>query len=57
MSTVVSKAFTGRFGPAMLVGECANVSVRNKAERLLATGRHVIADISCLDCHTLLGWQ
>lgn len=54
---VVSKAFTGRSGRAMLVETCANVVVVNKDERVLATGTHVVGDISCLVCHNLLGWR
>ena len=24
---------------------------------MLVTGMHVVADINCIDCHSLLGWK
>jgi len=25
--------------------------------RMLVTGMHIVADINCIDCHSLLGWK
>ena len=34
-----------------------NVKTGTKEERLLITGLHTVADISCISCHTVLGWK
>ncbi len=34
-----------------------NVALGPREERLLITGLHVVADIYCADCQTVLGWK
>ena len=35
--------------------EVINVYLGPDEERLLVTGRHVVADIQCIECHAVLG--
>lgn len=34
-----------------------NIVVGNREDRHLTTGLHTVADISCADCHEVLGWK
>ena len=34
-----------------------NVTLGPKEERLLLTGLHCVADISCINCQTVMGWM
>jgi len=54
---VVSKAFQGRHGRAYLFDAVVNVREGPREERLLITGLHTVADISCLECASVLGWR
>ncbi|KAI5867120.1 yippee-domain-containing protein [Durotheca rogersii] len=69
-SQIVSKGFTGRYGRAYLVSQpdqlppkgaktrdLMNIRVGKPETRLLVTGSHVVADITCLICHTKVGWK
>ncbi|KAK7976129.1 map kinase [Apiospora arundinis] len=69
-SQIVSKGFTGRYGRAYLVsppendgkggpgtGTLINVKVGKPESRLLVTGSHVVADITCNICHAKVGWK
>ncbi|KAK7207187.1 Yippee/Mis18, partial [Myxozyma melibiosi] len=56
-SAVVSKAFTGRFGRAVLVRDVRNVVLGAPCERMLISGLHSLADISCSGCSAYLGWK
>ncbi|KAH6899677.1 yippee zinc-binding/DNA-binding /Mis18, centromere assembly-domain-containing protein [Thelonectria olida] len=64
-SQVISKGFTGRYGRAFLVSPPAppaeqsllNIRVGRNENRQLVTGWHVVADISCSQCGTKLGWK
>ncbi|KAI2624959.1 yippee-domain-containing protein [Hypoxylon sp. NC1633] len=69
-SQIVSKGFTGRYGRAFLVSppeqpprkvtrrkDLTNIKVGKCENRLLVTGSHVVADISCAVCHTKVGWK
>ncbi|CAI4215108.1 unnamed protein product [Parascedosporium putredinis] len=70
-SQIVSKGFTGRHGRAYLVApptdpsaptsystaDLINIRVARCESRQLVTGWHTVADISCLVCHTKLGWK
>lgn len=69
-SQIVSKGFTGRYGRAYLVQpldqpsrkgmkakELSNIKVGKSETRLLVTGSHIVADISCAICHTKVGWK
>ncbi|KAG1662309.1 hypothetical protein FOA52_011467 [Chlamydomonas sp. UWO 241] len=54
---VYSKNFQGRHGRAYLCSNVVNVSVGAKEQRLLITGLHTVADITCNHCATVLGWK
>ncbi|KAI1876260.1 hypothetical protein JX265_000493 [Neoarthrinium moseri] len=68
-SQIVSKGFTGRYGRAYLVsapdhfprgkntGDLVNIRVGKPETRLLVTGSHVVADITCAVCHAKVGWK
>ncbi|KAI0095334.1 yippee-domain-containing protein [Daldinia grandis] len=69
-SQIVSKGFTGRYGRAFLVsaqdqplrrgtktGDLINIKIGKSETRLLVTGSHVVADISCTVCHAKVGWK
>jgi len=34
-----------------------NIKTGAKEDRLLITGLHTVADISCISCNTVLGWK
>ncbi|KAH6655604.1 yippee zinc-binding/DNA-binding /Mis18, centromere assembly-domain-containing protein [Truncatella angustata] len=68
-SQIVSKGFTGRYGRAYLVSSpdhavtgksdtnLVNIKVGKQETRLLVTGSHVVADITCAICHAKVGWK
>ncbi|OTB16703.1 hypothetical protein K445DRAFT_58968 [Daldinia sp. EC12] len=69
-SQIVSKGFTGRYGRAFLVsapdqplrkgaraGDLINIKIGKSETRLLVTGSHIVADISCAICHAKVGWK
>lgn len=67
-SQIISKGFTGRHGRAYLVQgtpshihtHAANLpnTYQNKAvPRNLVTGQHMVSDISCAICGSVLGWK
>jgi cell division septation protein DedD len=62
-SQILSRQFTGRRGRAVLVrppapgSDLANVAVGHTESRLLATGAHTVADITCTVCADTLGWK
>ncbi|KAI1773528.1 yippee-domain-containing protein [Hypoxylon cercidicola] len=69
-SQIVSKGFTGRYGRAYLVQpleqpsrkamkakELINIKIGKSETRLLVTGSHIVADISCAVCLTKVGWK
>lgn len=54
---VISKAFSGRHGPAYLVHSMVNVYTGDSEERQLTTGKHVVADLHCKGCREVIGWK
>lgn len=44
-------------GPAYLVDQVVNISIGTKEERMLLTGIHTVADITCNQCQIKLGWK
>ncbi|KAI2627437.1 yippee-domain-containing protein [Hypomontagnella submonticulosa] len=67
---IISKGFTGRYGRAFLVSppeqptrkgtkarDLINIKIGKSETRLLVTGSHVVADITCAICHTKVGWK
>ncbi|KAI8050349.1 Yippee/Mis18 [Syncephalis plumigaleata] len=53
---IISKAFQGRHGRAILFATAYNVTPGAKEERILMTGKHTVADIQCNSCQSILGW-
>jgi len=53
---VVSKAFHGRHGKAYLFERACNVEPSIMEDRALMTGLHTVADLSCIRCHSYVGW-
>lgn len=64
-SQIISKGFTGRYGRAYLVAPPSppapstllNIRLGKSENRQLVTGWHVVADISCENCASKLGWK
>ncbi|PBP16445.1 yippee family protein [Diplocarpon rosae] len=70
---IVSKGFTGRHGRAYLVSlpptevsmssgkkgvdGLPNTKIGRSVNRELLTGQHIVADVSCYICDTVLGWK
>ncbi|KWU42960.1 yippee-domain-containing protein [Rhodotorula sp. JG-1b] len=55
--SLVSRAFQGSSGPAILVRNACNVKEGERENKVLMSGRHVIATIRCTGCDTELGWR
>ncbi|KAI8077911.1 yippee zinc-binding/DNA-binding /Mis18, centromere assembly-domain-containing protein [Gilbertella persicaria] len=53
---IISKAFEGMHGPAFLVEKVINMSRGQREDRMLLTGTHTVADISCQICRSVIGW-
>ncbi|KAG5239940.1 protein yippee [Salix suchowensis] len=54
---IVSKTFQCKHGKAYLFEKVANVFVGEKEERRMITGLHVVADIFCVGCGSIVGWK
>ncbi|XP_030460296.1 protein yippee-like At4g27745 [Syzygium oleosum] len=54
---IISKDFQGINGRAFLFSHAMNIVVGAQENRRLRTGLHTVADISCADCHEVLGWK
>ncbi|KAI9026847.1 yippee zinc-binding/DNA-binding /Mis18, centromere assembly-domain-containing protein [Hyaloraphidium curvatum] len=54
---VISKSFQGHHGRAWLFDRVYNVLEGPPAERIMTTGPHVVCDILCKSCCTILGWK
>eukprot|EP00181_Compsopogon_caeruleus_P005276 CAMPEP_0184678432 /NCGR_PEP_ID=MMETSP0312-20130426/1174_1 /TAXON_ID=31354 /ORGANISM="Compsopogon coeruleus, Strain SAG 36.94" /LENGTH=112 /DNA_ID=CAMNT_0027127167 /DNA_START=541 /DNA_END=876 /DNA_ORIENTATION=- len=54
---IVSKDFRGRQGRAFLFSTVVNVAMGKKEDRVLYTGLHTVADISCNVCQSVIGWK
>lgn len=54
---VISKDFQGTLGPAYLIESVINCTQGPREERILMTGLHVVCDVSCVYCQTVLGWK
>ncbi|ORY34683.1 putative yippee-like protein [Naematelia encephala] len=55
--SVLSKAFTGQHGRAILIQHAVNVYTGEAEEREMRTGKHVVRDVFCQVCHSVLGWK
>ncbi|CAA0836612.1 Yippee family putative zinc-binding protein [Striga hermonthica] len=54
---VVSKSFHSRHGKAYLFSKVVNVTYGEKEERLMMTGSHIVVDIFCVRCGSIVGWK
>lgn len=52
-----AQCFHGQGGRAFLFERCVNVTAGRLEHRLLLTGMHIVADISCSSCGSELGWK
>ncbi|KAF1801484.1 putative fad NAD binding oxidoreductase, partial [Mucor lusitanicus] len=53
---IISRAFQGRHGQAFLIHQVVNICIGDQEERMLMTGLHTVADISCSVCCGKVGW-
>ncbi|BFZ65125.1 hypothetical protein YB2330_006288 [Saitoella coloradoensis] len=56
-SSTLSKAFRGRYGPALLTSTLTNVTLSLPRSRHLLTGVHVVRDAMCGGCGGVVGWK
>jgi Fe-S-cluster-containing dehydrogenase component len=54
---IVSKNFRGQHGKAYLFTSVVNIHEDSPVERNMTTGRHVVRDITCRQCDTIVGWK
>uniref|UniRef100_A0A7R9VRM0 Protein yippee-like n=1 Tax=Chlamydomonas euryale TaxID=1486919 RepID=A0A7R9VRM0_9CHLO len=54
---LLSKAFHARSGKAYLFHHAANVFTGPQEERMMTTGMHLVSDIFCVSCCSLIGWR
>ncbi|XP_078155313.1 putative yippee-like protein Os10g0369500 isoform X3 [Carex rostrata] len=54
---ILSKNFSGRYGPAYLISSVVNFTVGPSEDRHLLTGWHIVCDVYCSCCQQLLGWK
>ncbi|KAF9274129.1 hypothetical protein BGZ74_004501 [Mortierella antarctica] len=53
---IISKGFQGRHGRAYLFKTVHNIALGPKEDRVLMTGLHSVADITCTICQSVVGW-
>ncbi|CAO3609813.1 unnamed protein product [Cunninghamella echinulata] len=53
---IISSRFQGQHGQAFLFNYVVNIIAGEAEERPMTTGVHIVKDISCCQCNTLLGW-
>ncbi|CAO3623272.1 unnamed protein product [Cunninghamella blakesleeana] len=53
---LISPDFQGQHGQAYLFKYVVNVTPGEEEERPMTTGVHIVKDISCCQCDTVLGW-
>ncbi|MEN2496189.1 MAG: Protein yippee-like 5 [Marteilia pararefringens] len=49
--------FSGSTGPAYLFRNVVNVQFSRVETKAMSTGSHMVRDISCIQCHTKIGWD
>ncbi|KAL7133950.1 hypothetical protein ABFS83_12G173300 [Erythranthe nasuta] len=54
---IISKSFHCRNGKAYLFDNAVNVTVGEKEERMMMTGMHIVVDIFCVGCGSIVGWR
>ena len=56
-SELISTRFTGATGRAFLFNKVANIVYSEVQDRVMLTGRHIVRDVLCKNCHAKLGWM
>lgn len=56
-SSSSAQSFHGQHGKAYLFHNVVNVDTGERMERNMTTGRHVVFDITCRQCSTVVGWK
>ncbi|XP_018015608.1 protein yippee-like 5 [Hyalella azteca] len=51
-----SDRFTGATGPAFLFDKVVNLTYSEMQDREMLTGHHVVRDVFCKNCESMLGW-
>ncbi|XP_073123030.1 protein yippee-like At5g53940 [Henckelia pumila] len=54
---IVSRAFHTSRGQAYLFHTVMNINVGDHEKRMMISGMHTVADISCCCCGQILGWK
>ncbi|GFQ02511.1 protein yippee-like [Phtheirospermum japonicum] len=54
---IVSKSFHCRHGKAYLFNKVVNVTHGEKEERQMMTGSHIVEDLFCVKCGSIVGWK
>lgn len=54
---IISKSFHCRHGKAYLFDKVENVTVGEKEQRMMMTGMHIVVDIFCVTCGSIVGWK
>ncbi|XP_057442535.1 protein yippee-like At3g08990 [Lotus japonicus] len=54
---IINKNFTCTHGEAYLVDKVVNVTTGEKESRNMLTGKHIVVDISCAGCRSIVGWK
>ena len=49
--------FRGQHGKAYLFEYVVNITQGDPGERNMTTGRHIVRDIMCKQCHETVGWK
>jgi len=55
-TNLISKAFRGKTGTAFLFGSVINVFMGPESEKTMMTGVHIVSDVYCVQCSTVIGW-
>nr|XP_017217882.1 PREDICTED: protein yippee-like isoform X1 [Daucus carota subsp. sativus] len=50
-------SFHCRHGKAYLFDKVENVTVGEKEQRMMMTGMHIVVDIFCVTCGSIVGWK
>uniref|UniRef100_A0A2P2I6D1 Protein yippee-like n=1 Tax=Hirondellea gigas TaxID=1518452 RepID=A0A2P2I6D1_9CRUS len=53
---LLSTRFTGATGPAFLFNKVVNLNYSKMENREMLTGHHMVRDVSCKNCESMLGW-
>lgn len=54
---IISRNFRGQHGKAFLFDSVVNVTAGKQEERSMTTGKHLVRDIACRQCHENVGWK